>query len=479
MKFWKRIFIYSMTLFLILFNGGGIFIIENIHKRSIDRTIKSSLDELKGVEGTLYLNTDYSMNFYKTSENQMKDWINLVINGYVFSNKIDPSYIEVYGENNDLIFSNSQLPHSSIKEKIINTNSPERSFIIKNIEDDHYLFTNSNFKIYENILKILLIKNINSIYEERLQNYELFLILDFFITLFLAIGMYLISKRITYPIEILSKASKEITEGNYSKRVLIKNKKDEIGLLAKNFNIMIESTETNIKKLKNLSNDKQRFIDNLTHEIKTPLTSIIGYSDLLIKGNLKEEVKFKALRYINSEALRLEKLSLTLLKLTLMREEEFHFNKFSIKSCINTVSKTLSYKIESKDIKLNILVEDTMILGEKELIIVLLTNILDNAIKASYPSGEISITGNSDDFQKYILTIKDFGVGIPEEDLEKITEPFYMVDKVRDRSNSGVGLGLAICKQICDIHDLELSINSKINKGTEIIIKFNKELNSL
>ena len=118
--------------------------------------------------------------------------------------------------------------------------------------------------------------------------------------------MYIISKSLTNPIKDLSNISKDIASGDYSKRANESKNNDEVGVLENNFNIMIDVIEDNIKELKYLNESKQRFIDSLNHEIKTPITSIIGYSDLLLKGNLDEDTKLKALTYINSEAKRLE-----------------------------------------------------------------------------------------------------------------------------------------------------------------------------
>ncbi len=494
MKFWKRIFIYSMTLFLIIFNSAGIFIIENIHKRSIDRTIKVALDEHKNVEGILDLNSDsfvdttkiiYSNDKSNLSsvdndknaiEKQLQDWISLVVPSYVFNDKIEPNFIEIYDNNNKLFFSNSGLQIKTSRPEIIESKLNERTFIIRKVQNKYYLFISSKFKIKENPLNLILIKNINLVYEERLQNYKLFLILDGCISLILAIGMYFISKKVTKPIVKLSDVSKEITQGNYAKRAEVKNSKDEIGILAKNFNTMIQATEDTIEELKNLNNAKQVFIDSLTHELKTPLTSIIGYSDLLLKGNITEEIKYTALNYINSEAKRVEKLSLTLLKLILVKQEDLNFNIISLKECVYTACKTLSYKIETKEIVLKLNIEDCTIRGDKDLIIVLIINLLDNAIKASTVSGIIDIEcGVSMECGQYILILKDYGVGIPKEDLSSIKEPFYMVDKARDRANSGVGLGLAICDEICNVHNINFDITSVVNEGTVVVLKFNKE----
>ncbi|ERK28960.1 sensor histidine kinase [Clostridium intestinale] len=487
MKFWKRIFIYSMILFLVLFNSTGLFIIENMHKRNVDRAVKAVIDRHKGIESILYLNadslllsTDYMQNYDKKYEEGLNNWLYLVINGYVLNDKTEPNYIEIYDENNNKIYSNLDIIVNAPRKEINEAKVSEKSFIIRTIKDKRYVFMSSELKIKEKIIKLILVEDISYIYEERIQNYKLFILLDCFVSIILALGMFLISKRLTEPIVELSEISKEITLGNYNIRASVKSKKDEIGVLSENFNIMIESTEKNIKELENLNNAKQQFIDSLTHELKTPLTSIIGYSDLLLKGNVNDEIKFKSLSYINSEARRLEQLSLALLKLTLISKEKVSLNDISLKNCILSAAKTVSYKIESKNINLKIDVEETLIKGDLQLLTVLIINFLDNSIKASEEFSTIEVNGRYFDFNKqYILIIKDYGVGISEEDLSKIKEPFYVADKSRSRVNGGVGLGLAICDEICRVYNIKLEINSKINEGTSIILKFNEENNLL
>ena len=290
----------------------------------------------------------------------------------------------------------------------------------------------------------------------------------------LSAGMYIISKKLTNPLVKLSNVSKDIAKGEYNIRAVESKKNDEIGVLEHNFNLMIDVIENNIEELKYLNESKQRFIDSLNHEIKTPITSIIGYSELLLKSNVSEEIKIKSLKYINSEAKRLETLNSTLLKLTLMREENRKLGKVELKEAINNVKNILIYKMERKNIKLNIKIENIDLVQDKELLEVLLTNIIDNSIKASNVGSWIDVEGYYGN-NEYILKIKDKGIGIPQEDLDKVLEPFYMVDKARTRKNNGIGLGLSICSEICNMYNISLDIKSKLNVGTEVILIFNKE----
>ena len=473
MKFWEKIFLYSLILFFLLFSGGGIILIEKIHSESLDTAIKSIMYKYLNVESVMYLNSDYLMDIDVNSESNMKNWVDIIINGYSVNN-VEQYNTELYSMENKKISSDLKEKVTGKREEILKAKEDEKSFIIRTINNRKHAFVSSVVNLENRDFKLIISKDIQYVYTERINNYKFFIIIDFIMLIILSIGMYIISKKLTNPLVKLSNISKDIAKGKYNIRAEENNKNDEIGVLEHNFNLMIDVIENNIEELKYLNESKQRFIDSLNHEIKTPITSIIGYSELLLKSNVSEEIKIKSLKYINSEAKRLETLNSTLLKLTLMREENRKLGKVELKEAINNVKNILIYKMERKNIKLNIKIENIDLVQDKELLEVLLTNIIDNSIKASNVGSWIDVEGYYGN-NEYILKIKDKGIGIPQEDLDKVLEPFYMVDKARTRKNNGIGLGLSICSEICNMYNISLDIKSKLNVGTEVILIFNKE----
>ena len=473
MKFWEKIFLYSLILFFLLFSGGGIILIEKIHSESLDTAIKSIMYKYLYVESVMYLNSDYLMDIDVNSESNMKNWVDIIINGYSVNN-VEQYNTELYSMENKKISSDLKEKVTGKRTEILNAKENEKSFIIRTINNRKYAFVSSIVSLENKDFKLIISKDIQYVYTERSNNYKFFMIIDLIMLIILSAGMYIISKKLTNPLVKLSNVSKDIAKGEYNIRAVESKKNDEIGVLEHNFNLMIDVIENNIEELKYLNESKQRFIDSLNHEIKTPITSIIGYSELLLKSNVSEEIKIKSLKYINSEAKRLETLNSTLLKLTLMREENRKLGKVELKEAINNVKNILIYKMERKNIKLNIKIENIDLVQDKELLEVLLTNIIDNSIKASNVGSWIDVEGYYGN-NEYILKIKDKGIGIPQEDLDKVLEPFYMVDKARTRKNNGIGLGLSICSEICNMYNISLDIKSKLNVGTEVILIFNKE----
>ena len=326
MKFWKKIFLYSLILFLLLFNGGGIILIEKIHNENLNTAIKSLMYKYLNVESVMYLNSDYLMDIDVDSESNMKNWIDIIINGYSLNN-VEQYNTELYSMTNKEIASDLKEKIRGKREEILHAKENEKSFIIRTINNKKYAFVSSIVNLKNRDFKLIISKDIQYVYRERINNYKFFIIIDLIMLIILSVGMYIISKKLTNPLVKLSNISKDIAKGKYNIRAEENNKNDEIGVLEHNFNLMIDVIENNIEELKYLNESKQRFIDSLNHEIKTPITSIIGYSELLLKNNVSEEIKIKAYKYINSEAKRLETLNSTLLKLTLIRERKKSFGK--------------------------------------------------------------------------------------------------------------------------------------------------------
>lgn len=472
MKFWKKIFLYSVTLTIILITGIGVIFIEKMHYSNLERTITDAIENQQNIINSIYLSYDTNplINFEMSVDN-----IELILRNYVYSNVSNIENIQIFSLENELITSTREYKTEGINELLEKINGSEKLFTIRNDNGKKVLLVGSEFKIQNNDYKLVLTKDINYLYKEKRENYKVFFILSILINIFLIIGMYIISKRVTKPIVKLADLSVKISNGQYDNRAEDIGRKDEVGILAKNFNNMLESLQSKMNELEDINIEKERFINNLTHEIKTPITSIIGYSDLLLKANINDEIKEKALSYINSEGRRLENLSSTLIKLTRIKNETIELEEVNVKNSIDQAINALRNKLESKNIhlKVNIDIKESYIIAEKQLMVVLIKNILENAIKASKHNNNIniSISRNQEGYSE--VRIKDYGSGIPKEDLEKILEPFYMVDKARDRSQNGIGLGLSICSEICNLFNIKLRIDSKEEIGTEVILTFN------
>ena len=311
--------------------------------------------------------------------------------------------------------------------------------------------------------------DITSVFQERDAHFRLFGNTVLVTMLLCSILMFFLSRWLTRPLRTLSRAARRIADGKYSERAAVTSG-DEAGDLARDFNTMADALERKITELEDEANRRESFIASFAHELKTPMTSIIGYADMLRSIQLEPEKHFLAANYIFSEGKRLESLSLKLLDILVLQKTDFALKPLSAAQLAKETAGLYFPVLQESGLRIEICCEDRPVQAEPDLFKTLLINLLDNARKASDPGSCIRISGTQSE-NDYLLTVQDYGRGIPEEELPRITEAFYMVDKSRARAQNGAGLGLAICAQIAEIHGARLSIESKLGNGTAVTIR--------
>jgi signal transduction histidine kinase len=247
---------------------------------------------------------------------------------------------------------------------------------------------------------------------------------------------------------------------------------DEIETLAKDFNVMAEELESSISELTDSMHRQEEFMGSFAHELKTPMTSIIGYSDLLRSRELSDDERLEAANYIFSESKRLESLSLKLQDLLLLKHDSIEFSAVSPEAVITGVVKTMKPVLSKSGITIKSRCESGSCLMDADLVKSLLINLIDNARKAIDGEGTVFILSEMTETGCKIQ-IADTGRGMQEDELNRITEAFYRVDKSRSRAQGGAGLGLALCKQIVELHRGTMSFRSIPGKGTNITVELN------
>lgn len=282
---------------------------------------------------------------------------------------------------------------------------------------------------------------------------------------------WFIAKRLTAPIQQLSAVSRKIADGNLSIRANI-HSGDEIERLAIDFNEMTDRIEENIRQLAEAMRRQEEFMGSFAHELKTPMTSIIGYADLLRGQSLSPQEQQEAANYIFSEGKRLESLSLKLLDLLVLKKRDFELREESFAAVVSSVVPALRPSMEKNHITLHCRCEDGVCMLEPDLVKSLIINLVDNARKAMDSGGIIIVKGKLTD-SGCELTVADNGRGMPREELDRITEAFYRVDKSRSRAQGGAGLGLALCSEIIALHQGDMAFESTPGKGTVVRVRLN------
>lgn len=222
---------------------------------------------------------------------------------------------------------------------------------------------------------------------------------------------------------------------------------------------------------------RREFSANVSHELKTPLTSINGYAEIIENGMAKDEDIKKFASTIRKEGARLLSLIDSIIKLSRIEEEEYNkdFNIIDIYDIGKNTIENLNFIAVEKDINLNLYGKSTFINGNKDMIAELIYNLLDNGIKYTPSGGNVNLEIGSKDGWAIIKVI-DTGIGITEQHQNRIFERFYTVDKSRTKKNQSTGLGLSIVKHIVEQHKGKIKLVSEINKGTEVIIKIKNGL---
>ena len=391
---------------------------------------------------------------------KVEDFIKIISEYYK-----DKNIYLFYYENVEMIYKTTDAFILNNKD-ILNVEDNKYKTIIENTNNNYYMYIsvkldNGNVLVYA--------KNVNSIYEIRnsLMTMCIYLIIiAMFVIAFIA---YIISKTITKPMVEIQKEMVKLSKGNYD--IHLKENNSELGKLSKNFNKMSKEIKNRNDELLDLINSKQIFIDNLAHEMNTPLTSILGYSELLEKANLTEEQKSKYLQYIQQETKRILDMYKKLLMLSYKKNADFEKNNIDMQKVFNEIKDTLENRLSKNNIELILNNQLSYLQGDETLIIMCISNLIKNAINVSNPESKIMVNAFEMNSKKYIQVV-DQGPGISEENIKKILEPFYRVDKVRSRKNGGVGLGLSICKSIMEMHGGDIKIKSDIGKGSIFILEF-------
>ena len=268
--------------------------------------------------------------------------------------------------------------------------------------------------------------------------------------------IYAMTYRLTKPLKQMSEASRAMAKGDFSKRIPVTTD-DEIGELAVSFNMMTNS-------LAQLEGMRKSFVANVSHELKTPMTTIGGFIDGILDGTIEPDKQEYYLGIVSSEVKRLSRLVESMLSMSRLESGEFSLKPeiFDLKELIFTIAISQEQRIENKSLDITGLdeLQGISINADKDLIHQVVYNLVDNAVKVTNEGGSIDF-GLKSDKNFAVLTVTNSGSGIPEKDLPFIFERFYKVDKSRSTLKNSMGLGLYIAKTIVTAHGGTISVLSK------------------
>ena len=273
-------------------------------------------------------------------------------------------------------------------------------------------------------------------------------------------GCMLISNGMIRPLREMSKVVKRFALGDFSARVTVRGQ-DEIADLADSFNDMAQA-------LSDLEEQRNTFLANISHDLRTPMTSISGFIDGILDGTIKPEDRDHYLNIIGTEVKRLSRLVCTLLEVTRIEAGARKFNMTDFDICEMAMMILFSFEKQIDDKKLlvefNCTEERVAVSADADAIHQVLYNLIDNAVKFSYEKGILRVTVRKDDSKKILVEVYNEGNGISKEDLPHVFDRFYKADKSRGMDKTGVGLGLFIVKAIIQAHGDTIEAESEEGK---------------
>ena len=447
MRFWQKTYIFTLVIFLICLNIGILSLTLYTYQKNIEAAETAVAAEQYYIAMSFERDYDALMESYENASPSL----------------LMQSYGAHYGEKGlfiafrkgaEELYSNFKSPYSVDKGTLIHTDFEEKRHIL------------ISAMVCDGEYELIIAKNVESLDSEFRSLMTTYSVTAGSVSLVLAVVLYFVLKKLSGPLETLRKTTEKIETGDFSARVEERGN-DEFTLVAKSFNLMLDTINEQMETLEQEADRKQMLVDNMAHELRTPLTSIHGYAEYLEKANTTEERRLIAAKYIMSESERLQKISEILLDDAFIRENEIEMSDIDLGAVLTDAAKKLQMRAENAGVEITCDTAPVTVKGNETLLSMLFYNLTENAIKACSAGGKVKISCS-----ECQAVIEDNGKGMTEEQLLHITEPFYRTDKSRSRAEGGAGLGLALCKQIVLTHKAEMNFESKIGQGPKIIVTF-------
>ena len=466
MKFRWKILLSNLLLLAIAFSISGYLLVSYSFRMNREREVDSALEENQLIQISLQaeLVNDIVQERYSGLDSLIE--VGASVAGTFAEMRSD---FVVVDQNRKFYFNTPQ--YSVVRWELLdNLAGDTKNYVLYRSDGKWYVECAGMLQLYNDTAYILTRRDISNVFLDRAVLLRFYMTVAAITLMVCSVILYFVALWLTMPIMHLNRTASVIASGSYFVRCVIPSD-DEIGELGRTFNRMADAVENHVQELIEEGNRKEDFVGNFTHEIKTPLTSIIGYADMIRSRNLSDETRILAANYIFNEGMRLETMSMKLFDLLLLNKEEIQMVPIRVRDFFEQVSESVVPMLTQKKMHLEIRAENVYIMGEPDLLKTAFINMVDNSRKASEEGGKVRLNAYREGGNA-ILEVQDFGFGIPEEEVQKITQAFYMVDKSRSRESGGAGLGLALTERILKKNGGELQIRSRVGEGTTMRVVF-------
>lgn len=461
MKFFWKLYFSLMILLCSCFSIGSYILIQGSFDNSLKREMNTAYQENSIILSTLKNYTDW----YEEDIEDISRIQELLATVTVqsFDRNIMFCLRDTKG---DVVFQNDHFNHSSTLIKNLKNN--QKKSILKKSSSKYYVYTIEPVSIGSNQFYIENKYDVTSLFQMRNSQIQTYLKSTAVLLCLGIVLVYVISSWLMKPIKRLSEGLKEVIQDNVYSQLEVTGD-DEIADVMIDFNGMSIHLSQTLDELNETIEKQKIFIGDFSHELKTPLTSIIGYGDLIRSKKLSEEELILYSNAIVEEGKRLENISMKLMNLTVLKQNACTMSSIPATLFFDRIQQGIQLLLDQHHITLTMDITPSTIYIDSDLMKTVFYNLIDNSRKAIVSNGHIEIKGFIED-KNYHITLTDNGCGIPKEEIDKLTQAFYIVDKSRSRKNGGAGLGLSIVDTIIKAHHATMYINSVVNQGTTIEI---------
>lgn len=466
MRLWQKIFLCVLAFVLLGIDGTAVAITVSSHRANVDRAMGQAVSSHQYLAAGLVNRVFYER--LRQEKALLSDAeINTLLQQVTLGGSDSVSGFALYRDGKLVAGYQWERPREmdTLQQRIQDAESVWCSVL--DLEDGQRILTSSEEQIEGRSFQLFCLADVSGLYEIYDRQIEWIRWVSTLVAGVLAGLLLLVVWYFLAPLKRINHLLRQIAGGDYRRRVRQEGSA-ELRELSGNINLMADAVEQHVEEIRTLAEGRKRFIDSFAHEMKTPLTSILGFADLLrLKREVSPTQRQEYAGIIVEETRRLQTLSGKLLELSLADHAALELEPLFLPGLLEELRESAAIGLEKRGVGLFVSAEPVWIQADRELFGSLLLNLIDNAAKASRSGGTVEVFALRER-GKVHLTVTDHGIGMTEEQLRHAAEPFYMADKSRSRRAGGAGLGLALCAEIVKCHHMQLRMESTPGAGTTV-----------
>lgn len=424
MKFGIKVLICNLILLLVLFGAGGGLLVWHSYRLALQSAVDNGLEENQLLRSAMELS---ALKYVSQGVDNNDDIIQAAVKDMTYGIQGTQTSVYLLNASGEKLFFNGFEEHPDLPEdtSLLSFSMDEltngldlqkKSYKIHPQNGAYLLFTAGRSDLSDQSYYLISVRDITGVYDNIRNQFKFYRYVLLALVAACCGALFVILRILTRSIRQLDQSTEKIMNGDYSIQVDV-HSNDEIGALGEKFNRMTQAISSHIHQVEEEGRRREEFVANFTHELKTPMTTIIGYGDMIRSKNLPDNLRFEAANYIVEEGIRLEKMSSKLFDLFIAKNDHVELHPICTAELFEEVHKSVGPLLEKKRVELKTNTEDVYILGDREMLRSVFINFIDNAVKASEYDSAVLIDCHSIGGEQVRIEITDQGCGIPQNEV--------------------------------------------------------------